>query len=52
MTIGTSFSGDTVIFGGEGSDTISFVAAEDYPVYAAAPVDYSFWTEDGISIDG
>ena len=52
MTIGTSFSGDTVIFGGEGSDTISLGAAEDYPVYAAAPVDYSFWAEDGISITG
>ena len=53
MTIGTSFSGDTVLFGGEGSDTISsWAAAEDYPVYAAGPVDFPYWAEDGISITG
>ena len=54
MTIGTTFSGDYVLSGGEGSDTISFISSADAPfeVHAAAPVDNSFWDYDGISLTG
>ena len=54
MTIGTTFSGDYVLAGGESSDTISFMGAADAPfaVHAAAPVDNSFWDNDGISLTG
>tara|TARA_Y100000287_G_scaffold133445_1_gene108398 strand:- start:920 stop:1438 length:519 start_codon:yes stop_codon:yes gene_type:complete len=54
MTIGTTFSGDYVLAGGEGSDTISFMGAGDAPfeIHAAAAVDNSFWDYDGFSLTG
>jgi len=38
--------GDTVIYGGEGTDTISLKSSAD------KPVDNSFWEYDGISLTG